>query len=190
MNQTVLTTAQNPPGFSQPGSTAWSPVLRAVCGCRRITRCRAMQAFTLVEVTLALGIISFAFTVMLGMIPVGLKTARKAMEASTGSQIVQRIVAQVKQTDFQNLVQMNYTFDDQANEATGNNAPKIYDARVTISKDVTLPGCSKNTNLARVTIEIANNPGRSADPFATNGTDGRPNVKVYSAYIARSTPGS
>jgi uncharacterized protein (TIGR02598 family) len=149
----------------------------------------AIPAFTLVEVTLALGIVAFAFVALLGMIPVGLKTSRKAMEASTGSQIVQRVVAQVKAADYTNLATTNYSFDDQANVTT-NNAQKIYDARVTVTKGVTLPDSPQaNMDLARVTVEVVNNAGRLADPFAANSNGVRPNVKVYSAYITRSTPG-
>ncbi|MEI6338441.1 MAG: Verru_Chthon cassette protein B [Verrucomicrobiota bacterium] len=140
------------------------------------------RGFTLIEVVLAPGIIAPAFVAMQGMLPIGLKTARNAMETSTGSQIVQRIATQVKQRDVKSLTQTNYTFDDQANEASSLAAPKIYDARITVNTGVAFPGCPANSTLAGVTIEAVNNPGRKANAF-----DGTLPRKVYCAYAARSS---
>ena len=55
---------------------------------RRFTR-----AFSLVEVVLALGVISFAIVAILGVIPVGLATGHSAQDETRAPQIAQTILA-------------------------------------------------------------------------------------------------
>ncbi len=50
-------------------------------------------AFTLVEIALALGVISFAIVGLVALIPAGLNNFRASMNASVGSQIFQRVVS-------------------------------------------------------------------------------------------------
>jgi uncharacterized protein (TIGR02598 family) len=54
----------------------------------------------MVEVTLSIGVISFAFVGVFGLIPTGLNTFRKATDASIGSQIAQRVIGDARQTDY------------------------------------------------------------------------------------------
>jgi type II secretory pathway pseudopilin PulG len=61
---------------------------------------RRRSAFSLVEVVLAVGVISFAFVAILGLLPAGLNQFRQAMDASVGAQIAQRIILECQQTDF------------------------------------------------------------------------------------------
>lgn len=49
---------------------------------------------------LALGIVAFAFVGLLGMLPVGLSTFRQAIDTTVSAQIVQRIVSDAEQSDF------------------------------------------------------------------------------------------
>jgi len=51
-----------------------------------LRRRRGEMGFSLVEVTLALGIVSFSVLTLVGMIPLGLTTFHKAVAASVGSQ--------------------------------------------------------------------------------------------------------
>ena len=85
------------------------------------------NAFSLVEVTLALGIISFGLVAVMGLMPVGLTTMRQAMDASIEEQIVQKIAGEVLLTPFSQLsdsiIGKSYYFDDQGIAvATANNA--------------------------------------------------------------------
>ena len=101
--------------------------------------------FSLVEVTLAIGIVAFAFVALFALIPVGLTTFRQAMDTSVGAQIVQRVVSDAEQTDFDLLVNgglggttggdtyyllpLRY-FDDQGNELLeADKAKGIYTVR-------------------------------------------------------------
>lgn len=86
------------------------------------------HAFSLVETALALGIVAFAFVGLMGMLPAGLTTFRKAMDTTVSAQIVQKIVSDAEQTDFDNLfakpessdanyyVMKRRYFDDQGSE--------------------------------------------------------------------------
>ena len=65
---------------------------------------RARGGFTLVEVVMAIGIVSFAFIGIFALLPAGLGVFRQAMDTSIGAQIAQRIVGEIEQTDFDSLV--------------------------------------------------------------------------------------
>ena len=75
-------------------------------GCPAPAHIRFLLAtgFSLVETALALGIVSFAFVALIGLLPTGLTTFRQAMDTSVGAQIAQRIVSEAQETDFQILL--------------------------------------------------------------------------------------
>lgn len=128
---------------------------------RRCGLCLA--AFSLVEVTLALGIMSFALVGLIGLLPVGLSTFRSAMDNSISTQISQRLLNEAGQTDFDQLLATPQTvryFDDQGNELTAaNKARAIYHTNLVVAPATALPGAVPNQNLATVFLQIANNPG-------------------------------
>ena len=64
---------------------------------------RRRSAFSLVEVVMAIGIISFALVAVIGMIPVGLSTMRDAMDDNTAAQIANQITGEVLLTPFSKL---------------------------------------------------------------------------------------
>lgn len=64
----------------------------------------AQAAFSLIETTLAIGIVAFAFVALMGLLPVGLTTFRRAIDTSVGSQIFQRVMTDAEQTDFDVLI--------------------------------------------------------------------------------------
>lgn len=149
------------------------------------------SAFSLVEVTLALGIVAFSLLTLVGLIPMGLTTFHKAVNASISSQIVQQVVTDMQQTDFSQLTQsipIRY-FDDQGNElGTANNPPPAgtiinYDVNVV----VTTP--TGTSNLACLQIEIVTNPGQQTlNRDSTGSVQQDPAhgifVSRYSAFIA------
>lgn len=73
--------------------------------CKSFARAKR-SAFSLVEVVLAVGVISFAFVAILGLIPAGLAQFRQAMDNSVGTQIAQRITLECEQTDFYTLINL------------------------------------------------------------------------------------
>lgn len=64
-----------------------------------------MAAFSLIEVTLAVGIMGFAFVAILGMVPVGLKNYRETKNTAVSSQIAQQILSQVQVAPYSQLTQ-------------------------------------------------------------------------------------
>ncbi len=160
-----------------------------------------VNAFSLVEVTLALGIVAFSLVTLLGVIPMGLVTFHKAVETSVGSQIVQQVVTDVEQTDFSSLTSstgvnqlgLRY-FDDQGNELPSSTSPgAIYQVNVVINTSPVFSGGSSTASpsLACLTIDIVTNPGRAALTYNSGSMTVVPdpahgvNVSRYSAYVAK-----
>jgi len=159
------------------------------------------SAFSLIEVTLALGIVTFSVITLVGLIPLGLTTFHKAVTLSVSSQIVQQVVTDVQQTDFSQLVTSNSQttqlalryFDDQGNELSGATAPgAIYQVNVVVNTPVTLTG-GNSSNLACLNIDIVSNPGNiglTYDPttksVVQNSSQGI-YVSRYSAFVANNS---
>jgi uncharacterized protein (TIGR02598 family) len=161
-------------------------------------------AFSLIEIALALGVLSFGFLATFGLIPVGMGTFRQAMDTSIGSEIVQRVLNDARQTDFNDLVLASGSngksfryFDNQGIEVTGTNtavapANAIYQVNTRINPTTMLPitsGSNSLTTLATVTVQITNNPGHQTiamDP--TNlWNDPKFFISTYSGMVAQST---
>jgi uncharacterized protein (TIGR02598 family) len=166
--------------------------------------CRAKRnqtGFSLVEVTIAIGIIAFAFTSILGLVPIALNTFHNSLDMSIGSQIAQRVTNDSQQTDFDQLIANPKTlryFDIQGDEVlptqgttlTADQMAKvIYNVNVCVVPTTFLPGASAtNQNLAKITVQVANNPGNRP---LLSGSDnlwiynsGMP-ITTYSMLVAR-----
>jgi uncharacterized protein (TIGR02598 family) len=61
---------------------------------------RLIQAFSLIEICIALGIVAFAFVALLGLLPVGLGNYTQAINTQTAAEIYQRIAAELQETEF------------------------------------------------------------------------------------------
>jgi len=70
------------------------------------------QGFSLVEVVLAIGVISFAFLSVLGLLPLGMTTFKQSMETTVSSQIAQRVLNEAVQTDFDLLIDNSHLLRD------------------------------------------------------------------------------
>ena len=77
-------------------------------------RPRVPQGFSLIEVVLAIGIVAFAFVALFSLLPIGMGVFREAMDTSVSAQIVQRVVSDAEETDFDVLK------DDPGNSKSGN----------------------------------------------------------------------
>ena len=76
-------------------------------------RAHPQAAFSLVEVTLAIGIIAFAFVALFGLLPTGMATFRASVDATNDITIMQEMNAMVQVTAWQNLDNLD------SNKATG-----------------------------------------------------------------------
>jgi uncharacterized protein (TIGR02598 family) len=160
-------------------------------------------AFSLVEVTLAIGIAAFALLSVFGLVPTGLTMFRSAMDASLISQISQRIITDAQQTDYNALVGSGSTaflqsttpryFDDQANELIGKTGALYWVMTRITPSTITPTNSNSNPNLATVTVQITNNPGGqpiTTDSQVTSPTyllwnDPRFSLHTFSALVAR-----
>jgi len=68
------------------------------------------KAFTLVEVVLALGIISFALLAVVGLLPVGLKSIKNANENAGAANVLQAIAASVRSATTTDFTLYNFNF--------------------------------------------------------------------------------
>ncbi len=150
------------------------------------------QAFSLIEVALAIGLLSFALVAVFGLIPAGMSTFRKAMDVSVGSQIAQRVINDAQQSDWAELIKSGATatryFDDQGAEVDGA-ATAIYHVKTVIIPVTNVPGGS-NADLATVTVQVANNPGNRAITEADGVWKQQQIVPIssYTSFVARNSP--
>jgi len=144
--------------------------------------------FSLIEVTIALGITSFALISIFGLLPTGLSTFRNSIDRSISSQIAQGIISRARQTDFSNLMVFQTVsgsplrFTDEGEETT-EASKTIYVATVTMDTQVGVPSSTSFTNssLARIRVRVANSPNGSETPITGNSTS----VHDFSAFIPK-----
>jgi len=145
------------------------------------------NGFSLVEVTLAIGIISFGLISILSLLPVGLQSFQSSMERTVSAQVVQAIMAEAKQKDFTNLSgAVTYQYFTQEGIKTLIRTDGIYTAEVTLTNQVGVPGSGSaqfiNRSLALVRVRIAHNPaGAKSDPLLFSGI----NIPTFATYVAR-----
>ena len=166
----------------------------------QIRQTRKRGGFSLVEVTLAIGIMACAILPLVAMLPIGLRLHRQAIDSTVTSQIVSRVTHEVQQTDFSTLTALaaplTYYFDDQGNllgtnTAAANSSLRLYDAQASMNKLPSVPaGTNQGTttpSMLRVRIDIAANPGRSPSIFGENstGTCTNMNAATYFAFVAK-----
>lgn len=73
------------------------------------------KAFSLVEVAIALGIVSFALIALLGLMTASLNSGKRAYEDTTIASLTQRVVTEIKTNTFANLAGLDrdlyFTYD-------------------------------------------------------------------------------
>ncbi len=126
--------------------------------------------FSLVEVTMALGIVSFAVIGIMGLLPTGLSSLRSAMNQTVEAQIVRSVGSQSVVAAFTNLASLtNLAYFDEEGLPT-ESAKAHYTTRVSPSAPV-FPGASNVDNLTNslvaLKIEIVARPNPDA-PGKTN----------------------
>ena len=123
------------------------------------------RGFSLVEVAVALGLMSFVITGLLGLVPIGLNTIRDAKNDSMRAEIIKSVANTAQQTDFSLLGTLNgtkYQFDNNGMLSSTN---ALYEAELSTgpvsvpssASPVTLPG------LASVTIAIHRIPNTKSE---------------------------
>ena len=171
---------------------------------------RSVAAFSLVEVTLAIGIIAFAFVSLFALVPTGLNTFRAAIDTSNETWIMQNMNSMVQTTDFAAVEKLGYNnggtiyyFDEEAkltdsDENKGDEAAiraRLYAVKLVIDK-LNRPDGSKVALMKhgwRVITVFApvNDPtamtdfGTVKDADALNTLPKRTNVRSRTFFVAR-----
>lgn len=148
-----------------------------------------LRGFSLVEVTLALGIVSFALIAIFGLVPSGLSTFRTSIDRTVASQIAQNIVNQARQTDFNNLTSLATPpgsprrFTEDGDEITNSidYSKTIYIAKVEVTNSVTFPDSPANTNMMQIRVRVANSPAGNEAVISSPATI----VQDFSAFIPK-----
>jgi uncharacterized protein (TIGR02598 family) len=125
-------------------------------------------AFSLVEVVMALGILSFAVIPLCGLLPVCLSTAKDAAEYSRRSQIVQETINSLQQSPFSKLIASNsitlrYSYEGGPVSA---DSPEYFVVQGTVSPSTSLPGIPPTVGMATVKLEVST-PSHQTNHYAT-----------------------
>lgn len=156
------------------------------------------KGFTLVEVTLAVGITGLGLIALLGLMPQGLNMARESGNIMVELRIVHQLAGELRETDWIELAQNdtmenssgNRCYDDQAIEVKSEDTKGVlrisYVAKVDFSPLAPrVPGADDDeTSLRRVKIHVANvvDPG-----FSFNENESH-RFKTYTVLIPQSSP--
>lgn len=123
------------------------------------------RGFTLVEVTMSIGIVSFALLTMIGLLPAGLGSLRDSNQQSINAQILQRtssglvVAGFSNRADFSGFSGTNLYFDGEA-QLLASSAGARYQAAVTVQVP-SVPGVAGNdardfaSSLKRLGIAIS-----------------------------------
>lgn len=143
------------------------------CRARRVLRCQT--AFSLVEVCLALGIVSFALLSVVGLMPVGLSAMRQAMDQTTEAQIARVISGEAALVPFDKLDQYAtdgpYYFTQEGTRQDAKNDLTRF--VVSLARiDTKFPGSSNainlSANIATFRVETARMAGSVEAARSTN----------------------
>ena len=103
-------------------------------------------AFSLAEVLLALGVVSFALVALMSLLPVGLKSFRQADITMTEAQIAQSLVNQFQLGGFTNGIATGtsmYSFTRDGHPVSGGNlSDALYTVTVRTATNVALPNAA------------------------------------------------
>jgi uncharacterized protein (TIGR02598 family) len=150
----------------EPSSPACRPIRWA---------CLARQGFSLIEVTLALGIMAFAGLAILGLISTGHSLAARSADTAVTSRLAVEVQAELQEAGVTNW-STNTTFFDGEGRVT-NASGRIYEVCRTVLGG-SLPGTMPGTNalpLKSVVVQIFKNPGGAVLSRGSNGLISGPN---------------
>ena len=110
------------------------------------------QAFSLVEVVIAMGIFSFAIIATFSLIGQSFKSYSSAINDTVSRQIMNQLAANAQQARISDLTNSTSYFDIEGNPVLGSDAMSVYTANVSFTQTTT-PFSS--TNLYAVNIKVS-----------------------------------
>lgn len=138
------------------------------------SRARA-RAFSLIETVLALGVVSFALTALISMMPVGLTLMRDSVQTTVQADILRRLATEFQETPLDRLTgstNMRY-FSDQGAPVDSEDEGFV-GVEWTVSPHTALLEDAvtyTNANLRTVTISFFNRADRAKNPPLASTTN-------------------
>ena len=140
------------------------------------------SGFSLMEVTISLGIVGIVAIPLIGMLSAGLTSNRSSADRAVVSQIVDQVGREVEQSDFSALpAEFPIAwFDEQGVRVEPNDPMRIFTTRIRVLTGAEMPvsgGVLASPGLARVVVDVAANPGNVSvtDLFKENEAGGLSN---------------
>lgn len=140
------------------------------------------RGFTLVEIVMSLGIISFGLVALLGLIPTGLDTLRESRTTTLYTEIAKTIANAAQQTDFTQITNTfdgkKFYFDNEGISVPQGRFDQIYEALVTTGTNITVPASpapQQLPGLASIRIDIRR---------SLSGTNSTLNKESFTVYVA------
>jgi uncharacterized protein (TIGR02598 family) len=128
-----------------------------------------VRAFTLVDVVLALAVVSFGMISMLGLLTAGLQTFHDAINATTEAEITQQLANQLQLASYANLTTNGASTNYFTQEGVLTNATSyVYEATVSPPAKLTVPGGS--TSYPTNTLTFIISVWSKSSPQVTNAT--------------------
>jgi uncharacterized protein (TIGR02598 family) len=133
------------------------------------------SAFSLVEVTMALGILGFVAVVILGLIPAGLASSQRSNQTTVATRLAAEVQSELQQVGLASFSTNTTSFDADGrmvrdlNGKTipGTTTPPVYDVYRTV-QTCALPGANTGV-LQRVVVQVVKTPGHHTLPRAGSG---------------------
>lgn len=118
------------------------------------------DAFSLVEVALAIGLFSFCLIALMGLIPVALQTSRNSINRNTTTRMLQSVRASLLSTPSSTLATNgsgSFLFDPEGNAWTTNSQNALrFRVLYSSTPSTALPGAQTSTRLATILLITTN----------------------------------
>jgi uncharacterized protein (TIGR02598 family) len=132
-------------------------------------RNKDVRAFSLVEVVLALGVISFACLALLGLMATALQTFRQAINATVQAQITQAVINGSEVQSYNSAYSTTNYFSDEGTVVAQGDPEQLYTATVNaISTGLPLASGSSSTTATSVAVGLQVHVFSKSNPSVTN----------------------
>ncbi len=158
----------------------------------RPTSKRDLRGFTLIEVTIALGICATVMIALLGLLPLSLDQMRESRNLTTMARISEDIINDIQLMEWEDREKLDgekREYDDQGTrvqDIAGDFNRRVYSAEIEVDLEgVFMPGQTEERNdyAQRVTIYVGPSKGESVNLKLLSETDDR--YKKFTTIIAR-----